>query len=187
MLISHIKSQPVACEIRRLLLNGQSLSCSVSSNVAIGIYVYSKTNVRIRNGQINQFNVGITALYIFMPFGPNGNSGHVVDTVGFSHVGKAAVLFEQSGGCVVRNCVVVGCVSGIQFLSGEGNRATNNVISGAELTGLSSNGVDYFDSNYVDSCKIGIQANEKTKLRFDTTTNCATGILGGISEFANDQ
>lgn len=169
-------------------LNGQSLSCSMSSNVAIGIYVYSKTNARIKNGQIDQFSVGINAIYIFSPIhGLNGNGGHVVDTVGFSHVGKAAVLFEQSGGCVVRNCLVTGCISGIQFLSGEGNRATDNVISGAELTGLSSNGVDYFDSNYVDNCKIGIQAGEKTKLRFNTTTNCATAILGGTSEFANDQ
>jgi len=169
-------------------LNGQTLSCSISSNVAIGIYVYSKTNARIRNGQIDGFNVGFTALYIFSPIhGLNGNGGHVIDTVGISGAGKAAVLVEDGGGCVVRNCLIGGCVSGIQFLHGEGNRATNNVITGAELTGLFSNGVDYFDSNYVDNCKIGIQASENTKLRFNTTTNCATAILGGTSEFANDQ
>ena len=165
-------------------LNGHYLVCTAPNNWAIGIQATNKANIRIRNGEIVRFNTGIHCVWGFS--GQNLNFGHAIDTIGFQTDGDA-VLFEESTGCVIRNCTIVGGVNGIQFISGNGNRATNNVVTGVGNTGLSSNGLNYFDSNYVDNCKIGIQAAEKTKLRFNTTTNCATAILGGISEFANDQ
>ena len=55
--------------------------------------------------------------------------------------------------------------------------------------GFYSNGSDYFDSNYADSClDVRIYAaSAATKFRFNTTTNCGAGVQGGTSEGASDQ
>jgi hypothetical protein len=73
------------------------------------------------------------------------------------------------------------------YITGTGNRAANNVATGLTY-GFAGNGTDYFDSNYADNCSsYGIWAGSATtKIRFNTTTNCATNVLGGTSEFAAD-
>lgn len=87
---------------------------------------------------------------------------------------------------MVKNCQFVGGTYSIEFYSGAGNRATNNVASG-ETQGFVSTGTDYFDSNYADGCATGFNVSPATKLRFNTTTNCDQGVSGGTSEFANDE
>ena len=81
-----------------------------------------------------------------------------------------------------------GGIYGVEFFNGTGNRASNNVAAGMYY-GFYSNGSDYFDSNYADSClDVGIYAaSAATKFRFNTTTNCGAGVQGGTSEGASDQ
>ena len=165
-------------------LNGHYLTCPASGNGAHGIYANSKADIRIRNGEITNFYVAVWLDY--QGTGTNLNFGNTIDTVGFYNNGFA-VYCAKSTGCVVRNCIVIGVSNGggIEFVDGTGNRATNNLASGLNY-GFYSNGSDYFESNYADHCTTGFLVGS-CKLRFNTTTNCTTGVSGGTSEFANDQ
>jgi hypothetical protein len=164
-------------------LNGYYLRCSVSGNHAVGIYLNSVNNVRVKNGTIIGFVVGE---YANTTGAANVNFGHVLEDVRFYDNISWAVFYSQSKACVVKNCQFIGGTNGITFFGGIGNRATNNVAHG-ETQGFISNGTNYFDSNYADSCGTGFNVSPTTKLRFNTTTNCTQGVSGGISEFANDE
>jgi parallel beta-helix repeat protein len=166
-------------------LNGYCLLKAYNFFSATGIYAVDKHNIRIRNGEIIDFTTGIYLSSSTADFLCFGND---IDSVGFQSNGSAVVLL-QSSACVVRNCTIIGGNFGVYFNQGKGNRATDNIVNGVATCGLFSSGADYFDSNYADSCGIGFKilwANT-TKLRFNTTTNCTTGISGGTSEFTNDQ
>jgi hypothetical protein len=166
-------------------LNGHYLYCPTSNNGAVGISASNKANLQVRNGAIVGFARGVDSEY--PGSGTNYNFGHLVDGIRFWQNGNA-VDFGQSKACVVQNCQIIGPGSmGVYFLSGNGNRATSNVATGLDI-GFASTGTDYFDSNYADNCSYGIWSRSATtKLRFNTTTNCTTGVSGGSSEFANDQ
>jgi hypothetical protein len=163
-------------------LNGHYLICSASANTATGIFASNKLNCRVRNGEILNFNHGIGFDF---PGGTNNNIGHVIDSIGFWN-NTFGVWFHQTKASVVRNCIFNGGTAGIDFFAGTGNRAINNVATGVTF-GFFSDGTDYFDSNYADHCTVGVDATlATTKLRFNTTTNCTTGVTGGTSEFSND-
>jgi hypothetical protein len=163
-------------------LNGHYLICSVSGNSATGIFASNKLNIRVRNGEILRFSHGVGFDF---PGGTNNNIGHVVEGIGFWN-NNIAVWFHQTQASVVRNCIFNGGLAGIDFFAGTGNRAVGNVATGITF-GFFSDGTDYFDSNYADHCTTGVDATSATtKLRFNTTTNCTTGVTGGTSEFAND-
>jgi hypothetical protein len=166
-------------------LNGYYLSCPILSNGARAIYSYNKANIRVKNGEIVGFGAGGVEID-YLASGTNVNFGHLVEDIRFYH-NYSGVEFEGSRGCVVKNCQFIDEAMGVAFFSGTGNRAVQNVATGAVLSGFFSDGTDYFDSNYADSCQTGINASPTTKLRFNTTTNCTTGVQGGISELANDQ
>ena len=163
-------------------LNGFVLHCSVSGNHAIGIYLNNVNSIRIKNGKISGFYVGELAVGTGAA---NVNFGHFLEDVRF-YDNFWSVDYIYSRACVVKNCEFIGGTYGIEFYSGTGNRATNNVASG-EVQGFISSGTDYFDLNYADACATGFNASLATKLRFNTTTNCNQGVSGGISEFANDE
>lgn len=165
-------------------LNGHYLFCATANNSAKAIFASNKANIRIRNGEIAGFLHGVELDY--PGTGPNLNVGSAVDTVGFYKT-DTGVLFDQTIGAVVRNCIFIGPgTAGVEFFSGSGNRAVNNVANGLTF-GFFSGGADYFESNYADHCTNGIFATSvETKFRFNTTTNCTTGVTGGTSEFAND-
>jgi hypothetical protein len=163
-------------------LNGHYLICSVSGNSATGIFADNKLNIRVRNGEILKFFHGVGFDF---SSGTNNNIGHVVESIGFWN-NNIGVWFHQTKASVVRNCIFNGGLAGIDFFAGTGNRAVGNVATGISF-GFFSDGTDYFDSNYADNCGTGIDATSATtKLRFNTTTNCTTGVTGGTSEFAND-
>jgi hypothetical protein len=163
-------------------LNGHYLICSVSGNTATGIFASNKLNIRVRNGEILKFFHGVGFDF---SSGTNNNIGHVVESIGFWN-NNIGVWFHQTEASVVRNCIFNGGLAGIDFFAGTGNRAVGNVATGISF-GFFSDGTDYFDSNYADHCGTGIDATSATtKLRFNTTTNCTTGVTGGTSEFAND-
>jgi hypothetical protein len=162
-------------------LNRYYLYCPTSNNFAIGICAISKADVQVRNGFIGGFWIGVNFS------GGNSNFDHLVDGIRFSQ-NTYAVVFVQTKACVVQNCQIIGPGrAGVWFNSGTGNRAANNVATGLTY-GFASDGTDYFDSNYADNCSsYGIWAGSATtKFRFNTTTNCATNVLGGTEEFAGD-
>jgi hypothetical protein len=169
-------------------LNGYYLYCPTPTATGTGIFVNDRANVRIKNGEIVGFYVGVYAEYASSV--TNLNFGHLIEDVRFYN-NSTAVEFYQSSGCVVKDCQIIGGANGhnaVWFDSGTGNRAVGNVASGLTLYGFYSNGSDYFDSNYADSCTYGIYATSTTtKLRFNTTTNCNRGISGGSSELTNDR
>jgi len=162
-------------------LNRFYLYCPTSNNFAIGICAISKADVQVSNGFIGGFWIGVNFS------GGNSNFGHLVDGIRFWQ-NSYAVVFVQTKACVVQNCQIIGPGGvGVEFYNGTGNRATNNVATGL-VYGFLGAGTDYFDSNYADNCSNGIYANSATtKLRFNTTTNCAAGVTGGTSEFGADQ
>jgi parallel beta-helix repeat protein len=163
-------------------LNGHILRTFVSNSGARGIEADNRANVQVRNGAIAGFSIGV------LGWGANPNFGHLVDGVRFWN-NSYGVYFYESRCCVVQNCQITGPgLAGVYFNSGTGNRAANNVATGLSV-GFSSSGTDYFDSNYADNCSsYGFYTySATTKLRFNTTTNCATGVFGGTSEGASDQ
>jgi hypothetical protein len=166
-------------------LNGHYLTCTAgSSNTATGIFANNKADIRVRNGEIVGFNRGIG--FDYPGSGTNFNFGHAIDVVGFYN-NQYGVWLHQSLGSIVRNCIFIGGTAGVDFFNGTGNRAVSNVANGVAFA-FFSDGTDYFDSNYADHCTSGVEATSATtRLRFNTTTNCTTGIAGGTSEFSNDQ
>jgi hypothetical protein len=157
-------------------LNGYILDTVTPNSGATGIFASDRANVQVRNGAIAGFRYGV-----YFP-----GFGHLVDGIRFWQ-NSYAVLFWQSEACVAQNCQINGPgVVGVFFPGGTGNRAANNVATGLQY-GFASTGTNYFDSNYADNCsQYGIFTNLQTKLRFNTTTNCATGVSGGTSEGASD-
>ena len=164
-------------------LNGHYIICSASGTIsATGIFASNKLNIRVLNGEILKFFHGVGFDFTS---GTNNNIGHVVDSVGFWN-NTYGVWFHQTQASVVRNCIFNGGTAGIDFFAGTGNRAVGNVATGVGFA-FFSDGTDYFDSNYADHCGTGVDAlSATTKLRFNTTTNCTTGVTGGTSEFSND-
>jgi hypothetical protein len=172
-------------------LNGYYLVNSPFSgpSFANGIWSENKANIRVKNGEIVDFSNGITA----QDGSPNRNFGHLVEDVRFYN-NDSGVSYWGSTGCVVRNCqfcqfIGLGGRHGyaVFFFEGTGNRAVGNVATGMDIAFYSA-GSNYLDSNYADDCNYGIYAfSPTTKLRFNTTTNCNTGVQGGTSELANDQ
>jgi hypothetical protein len=162
-------------------LNGHILHTAISNSSATGIYANNRADIQVRNGAIAGFSNGVEFS------GASFNFGHVVDGIRFWQTKENAVWFVQSQACVVQNCQIIGPGRiGVYFNGGTGNRAANNVATGLTF-GFASDGTDYLDSNYADKCTNGIWAlSATTKFRFNTTTNCANGVLGGTSEFAND-
>ena len=166
-------------------LNGYQLVATASNSYNFGIYANNVSNVSVKNGTIAGFTFGVEMDY---PQGAsNVNFGHLVDGLHLSN-NQVGVGCYVSKGCVVRNCQFEGGFYGVEFSNGTGNRASNNVATGM-FYGFYTNGSDYFDSNYADSCiEAGIYAAKAaTKLRFNTTTNCGVGVQGGTSEGASDQ
>jgi hypothetical protein len=74
-------------------------------------------------------------------------------------------LFGCQGVQVVKNQVS-------SYLSGGGG--------GADGKGISSDGTNYFADDYISSCIVGISMSSTDKYRSITTSNCITGIVGGI-------
>jgi hypothetical protein len=162
-------------------LNGFYIVCPNSNN-ANGVYANGQNHITVKNGEIIGFNLGVS--FTATTLGA-GNSAHLVDAVRFIR-DSWGVYCVYGTACVVQNCQIVGGYVGVDFLQGTGNRATNNVVDGAE-SGFYRTRTDYFDSNYADSCSIGFDASSTTtRLRFNATTRCATGVFGGTSEGASD-
>jgi hypothetical protein len=164
-------------------LNGYYLYCSASGS-ANGIYFNNKANIRVKNGEVVGFGAGIFADHSVPAPTLNVNFGQLIEGVRFYN-NSYAMSFFQSTCAVVKNCQFIGGTNGVTFTQGTGNRAIENLASKAYV-GFYSDGTDYFESNYADGCTFGIYATS-SKLRFNATTNCTTGVTGGTSELANDQ
>jgi hypothetical protein len=163
--------------------NGFNLDCPTANNLTRGVYVNARNHVIVENGEIIGFWRGID---FESPTLGSSNIANLVDAVLFKG-DEFTVECIRGTACVVQNCQMVNGSGGVDFEAGTGNRATNNIASG-ESFGFFSNGTDYFDSNYADHCTYGFYATSgTTKFRFNTTTNCSTGVWGGTSEFANDE
>ena len=166
-------------------LDGYQLVSTASNSYNFGIYANNVSNVSVKNGGIVGFTFGVEMAY---PQGAsNVNFGHLVDGLHLTN-NEVGVGCYMSKACVVRNCQFEGGFYGVEFFNGTGNRASNNAATGMYY-GFYSNGSDYFDSNYADSCLDGgiYATSATTKFRFNTTTNCGVGVTGGTSEGATDQ
>ena len=67
-----------------------------------------------------------------------------------------------------------------------GNQSIRNQIVNAE-TGIRDRGNNYYESNFLVGCALGVQSGPTTKLRFNTTMDCTTSFTGGgVSLGASD-
>jgi len=165
-------------------LNGHHISCTIPNNQLVGVHLVDVSNVSVKNGEISGFQYGV-----FMDHSgtsSNVDFGNLVDSLRLEN-NQYGVACLSNTGCVVRNCQIEGGWMGVGFGGGEANHASNNLTTGAEF-GYYGSGPHYFDSNYANKCAFGIYATSSaTKLRFNTTTNCNTAVVGGTSELALDQ
>jgi parallel beta-helix repeat protein len=153
-------------------LNGHYLFCPTSGNTAFAISADNRENITVRNGQIIGFYVGV---YLIYSSGTNVNSGHLVQNVRFTN-DVYGVYTLQSQTSLVKDCQITKASgTGIWFSNGSGNKAASNLINQSGTGCASDTGADYFESNYLNGCSVGIYQG---KTRFNTTSNCTTPFQG---------
>lgn len=172
-------------------LNGHTLSTSISTAFSIGVYVFNRVDVTIKEGDIDNF--GYAGVYL-APNSTDVNAKNVVDDVRFNN-DAIGVLSVSGTSNWVKNCIIDGGDIGIWFLADSGSRASNNILEnqkrgelfnmGVALLSTSSLGT-YFDNNLVyDVNSVGQMLSTTDKFRFETFVGTPTPLhVGGTDQLA---
>jgi parallel beta-helix repeat protein len=169
-------------------LNGFSLFGPQGSSVAsVGVAVSTQNNVVIRNGEISDFTLGIHTA---------SASRTIIDSVRLSNNDFRGILASGCHNIVIRNCEISKTTpnnlsrfpntAGITLAAGFGNQVINTNVAGTAkvlysfgILSIESAG-NYFENLYIVSCGFGMSLSSPDKYRAITTTDCPTGISGGI-------
>jgi hypothetical protein len=172
-------------------LNGHTLSTNVSTAFNIGVFVFNRVDVTIKEGDIDGF--GYAGVY-FAPNSTDVNAKNVVDDVRFNN-DEIGVLSVSGTSNWVKNCIIDGGDVGIWFLADSGSRASNNILENQKKTELIGMGVAllstgslgaYFDNNLVYNVNtVGQMLSTTDKFRFETFVGTPTPIhAGGTDQMA---
>src|ERR1700741_4387966 len=169
-------------------LGGYTLSAGNVPNQHTGISASGVSNLVIQNGSISQFQGG-GGISI------SGGSGPLLTSVEVDSFGNSGVTLQNCTNSVISSCQVTknfltrsSASWGIGFFACQGVQVVKDSVSsylsggggGAVGKGISSDGTNYFADDYISSCIVGISMSSTDKYRTITTSNCITGIVGGI-------
>src|SRR5262249_34956743 len=142
----------------------------------IGVLVSDTRNVTIQNGTITGFQYGI-----FLYNGtanPNNSAGHIVESMRITHSGAMGIWVYFMTGCSIHDNYINAFGDsnpsnlGIRVY-GVGNQVIRNQVLNCNGPGISTQGGNYLESNFVWNCPIGFQMTLADKYRFNTTIGCA--------------
>jgi hypothetical protein len=175
-----VTASDVTIDMRGFALQSGSVFNQSRAIVASGV-----NNLVIENGTIaSRFELGAISI--------TGGSGHKITNLSVENFGNEGIVLNNCTGSVISTCEVnkpalnrINGSPGIALNGGDGNRVVNNSVSGYRsgsngINGITSTGTNYFENDYFNGCLVGISMSSTDKYRAITTTNCITGIVGGI-------
>ena len=174
-------------------LNGRTLSNSVATNFAYGVFVFNQQDVTVQNGDVDGFYIGV----FLSPNSTDANVKNTVDNVKLNGNGVGVMSLSGQSNWV-KHCIIDGGDIGVLFSQDSGSRAEDNVLEnqkaseefgqGIALMSVSSLGT-VFDNNVVEkgSNVVGMEQSGTDKYRFDSFVGFPANSphVGGTNELAD--
>lgn len=157
--------------------DSHTLVCAITPKDAVGVLVSSGENVKIQNGTVSGFTIGISL---------KGNvEDAVVQEMRLTQNKQIGIdIFVTASGCLCKDNYITTSRNGIicngPYTQLSRNRVLDCFEHGIAIgAGLSVGARTYVDSNLVCKCGTGISSSPFTKLRFNTTLDCTIPFTHG--------